>query len=131
MNIVDRANELRAQVESMAETLEDEDALKVIEFFPNWKANTIYNIGDRVRYEGVLYRCLSMHLSQIDWIPSDSVSLWARVLIPDPEVIPDWEQPSSTNPYMMGDKVRHIGKIWVSTIDYNVYEPPTMWSEVI
>lgn len=131
MNIVDRAKMLRGQVESLAETLEDEKALKVVELFPNWKANTLYNIGDRIRYEGVLYRCLSMHLSQTDWIPSDSVSLWARVLIPDPDVIPDWEQPESTNPYMKGDKVRHIGKVWESAIDYNVYEPPTMWNEVI
>lgn len=132
MTIVDRAKMLRGQVESMAETLEDDEALKVVELFPNWKINTIYNIGDRVRYEGVLYRCLSMHLSQSDWIPSDAISLWARVLIPDPEVIPDWEQPESTNPYMKGDKVKHLNRIWVSDIDNNVWEPSVYgWSEVI
>ena len=132
MTIVDRAKALRTQVESLAEALEDDKALKVVELFPNWKANTMYSIGDRVRYGGVLYRCLSTHLSQTDWIPSDAVSLWARVLIPDPEVIPDWEQPESTNPYMKGDKVKHLNRIWISDVDNNVWEPSVYgWSEVI
>ena len=33
------------------------------------------------------------------------------------------EQPDSTNPYSKGDKVTHNGKMWVSTIDNNVWEP--------
>ena len=129
--IIERARKLRLDIESMAKDLDDSKALKAVELFPNWKSGTAYEIGDRVRYEGILYKCLSPHTAQSDWIPKDSISLWARVLIPDPEVIPDWEQPESTNPYMKGDKVRHIGKVWVSDIDYNVFEPPTMWSEVI
>ena len=132
MNIVDRARQLRTQVETMADSLEDEEALKVVELFPKWKASTMYTIGDRVRYEGILYRCLSTHLSQTDWIPSDAVSLWAKVLIPDPEVIPEWEQPESTNPYMKGDKVKHLNRTWVSDIDNNIWEPSVYgWSEVI
>lgn len=122
---------LRGLIEKASASLEDEDALKGVELFPKWTENEAYAIGDRVRYEGILYKCLIAHTAQADWIPTDAVSLWARVLIPDPEVIPEWEQPESTNPYMKGDKVRHIGKVWVSGIDYNVYEPPTMWSEVI
>lgn len=132
MNIVDRAKTLRGQVESLAETLEDEDALKATELFPSWRGDTLYSIGERVRYNGTLYRCLTLHTSQAEWNPEDAVSLWAKVLIPDPEVIPEWEQPESTNPYMKGDKVKHLDKIWVSTIDYNVYEPSVYgWDEVI
>lgn len=132
MNIVDRARQLRTQVETMADSLEDEEALKVVELFPKWTENEAYAIGDRVRYEGILYKCLIAHTSQSDWIPSDAVSLWARVLIPDPEVIPEWEQPESTNPYMKGDKVKHLNRIWVSDIDNNVWEPSVYgWSEVI
>lgn len=131
MNVVDRAKELRTQVETMAETLEDEAALKVVELFPSWKDDTPYEVGDRVRYNNVLYRCLIAHTSQTGWNPIDAVSLWTKVLIPDPEVIPDWEQPDSTNPYMKGDKVRHLDKIWISTIDNNVWEPSVYgWDEV-
>lgn len=114
---------LRRLIEKASVSLDDEDALKGVELFPSWSADTAYAIGDRVRYDGVLYKCLIDHTSQSDWIPEDSISLWARVLIPDPEIIPDWVQPESTNPYMAGDKVRHNGSIWVSIIDFNVYEP--------
>lgn len=130
--MIERARQLRKRIESLAETLDDENALKSVELFPAWKEDTAYEMGDRVRYNNVLYKCLIAHTAQSDWIPRDSVSLWARVLIPDPEIIPDWEQPESTNPYMKGDKVRHVGKVWVSDIDYNVFEPGVAgWSEVV
>lgn len=130
--MIERARQLRKRVESLAETLDDENALKSVELFPAWKEDAAYEVDDRVRFSGILYKCLIAHTAQSDWNPQDSVSLWARVLIPDPEVIPDWEQPESTNPYMKGDKVRHIGKVWVSDIDYNVFEPGVAgWSEVI
>lgn len=127
-----KAMTLRALIEKSATSLDDEDALKGAELFPKWQSDFLYQTGERVRYDGVLYRCLITHTSQTDWIPSDAVSLWARVLIPDPEIIPEWVQPESTNPYMMGDKVRHLGKVWISTIDYNVYEPSVYgWDEVM
>ena len=132
MSIIDRARQLRTQVETMAETLDDTEALKVVELFPMWKGDCLYNVGDRVRYDGVLYRCLSLHTSQATWNPKDAVSLWSKVLIPDPEVIPEWEQPDSTNPYMKGDKVQHLNRTWISDIDNNVWEPGVYgWSEVI
>lgn len=131
MNVIERARQLRSNVESYAETLDDEKALAVKEFFPSWEEGTAYTADSRVRYNGVLYKCLIAHTSQSDWNPDVSVSLWARVLIPDPTVIPDWEQPGSTNPYMKGDKVRHNSKIWTSDIDYNVYEPGVYgWTEI-
>lgn len=127
-----KAMTLRALIEKSATSLDDEDALKGAELFPKWVTDKSYAIGDRVRHEGILYKCLIAHTSQSDWIPSDAVSLWARVLIPDPEVIPEWEQPDSTNPYMKGDKVKHLNRTWVSDIDDNVWEPSVYgWSEVI
>ena len=129
--IIERAKKLRYQIESMAEELDDEAALEVVELFPNWKENKAYIIGERVRYGDNLYKVLQDHTSHEAYAPDVTVSLYARVLIPDPSVIPEWEQPISTNPYMHGDKVRHNGKIWISTIDYNVYEPGIYgWEEV-
>ena len=126
------ALKLRELIIKASASLPDTDALDAVELFPHWSGNgTEYHIGDRVRYDGILYKCLIAHTAQSDWIPKDAVSLWARVLIPDPEVIPEWEQPDSTNPYMKGDKVRHNGKIWQSDIDNNVWEPSVYgWSEV-
>ena len=123
MKMIDRARQLRHTIEELSTTLDDENAVKNIELFPRWEYPHDYAVDDRVRYEDVLYKCLQSHSSQETWTPVDAVSLWAKVLIPDPSVIPEWEQPGSTNPYMRGDKVRHSGKIWVSIIDNNVWEP--------
>lgn len=106
-----------------AESLEDNDALTVPYLFKNWAPDIQYEINSRVQYQGILYKVLQSHTSQSDWTPDIASSLYARVLIPDPTIIPEWEQPSSTNPYMLGDKVRHNGFIWVSIIDNNVWEP--------
>ena len=112
--------------------LDDDTALVVKDIYPDWRENTPYTMGYRVLDDGVLYKCLQNHTSQASWRPADAVSLWARVLIPDPEVIPDWVQPDSTNPYMIGDKVKHSGKTWESDVDNNVWEPGVYgWSEVV
>ena len=78
-----------------------------------------------------MYRCLQAHTAQADWTPDAVPSLWAKVLIPDPDVIPELEQPDSTYPYMIGDRVTHNGVTWESTIDNNVWEPGVYgWTEV-
>lgn len=101
------------------------------EIFEAWSTGDDYATGDKCRYNDIVYTCLQPHTSQIGWEPNVAVSLWAKVLNPDPSVIPEWEQPSSTNPYMKGDKVSHNGKTWESSIDNNVWEPGVYgWVEV-
>jgi hypothetical protein len=90
-----------------------------------------YTVGNRVLFNEVLYKVLIAHTSQEAWTPADAPSLFAKVLIPDDNVIPEWEQPDSTNGYMTGDKVMYNGKIYVSTIDNNVWTPDAYgWDEV-
>jgi hypothetical protein len=79
--------------------------------------------GKKIQYGGVVWKVLQDHTSQEGWEPGAAPSLFAEVLIPDPDVIPEWKQPDSTNPYMSGDKVTHNGSTWVSNIDNNVWEP--------
>lgn len=136
--ITDRAYFLRAKIEQMSEDtiVDDTESLDYIELFPSWNGQGVkYAVGYRVRYNGDLYRVLQEHMSQEGWNPIDAPSLFAKVLIPEPGVIPEWEQPSSTNPYMKGDKVTHNGKTWESLVDNNVWEPgvagtETLWVEV-
>ena len=131
MDIIERARELRSEIEQLADVLDDSTALDYAELFPSWKEDTAYEVGARVRYAGILYKCLQAHTSQSTWTPTDAPSLWARVLIPDPETIPEWIQPDSTNPYMKGDKVTHNSKTWESNVDNNVWEPGVYgWDEV-
>lgn len=109
----------------------DEMSLQVPNLYPTWRAGEVYNVGDRILYEDTLYRVLQAHTSQDTWTPVDAPSLFAKVLIPDDNVIPDWVQPDSTNTYKSGDKVTHKGKTWISTIDNNSWEPGVYgWSEI-
>ena len=109
----------------------DEMSLQVPNVYPTWRAEANYAIGDRVLYENVLYKVLQPHVSQEAWTPIAAPSLFAKVLIPDENAIPVWEQPNSTNPYMTGDKVTHNGKTWTSTVDNNVWEPGIYgWNEI-
>ena len=111
-------------------SVDDNTALRMLEFYPAWAADTAYPAGHKVQRGGKLWRCLQAHTSQDVWEPENAPSLWAKVLIPDPDVIPEWEQPDSTNPYMTGDKVAHNGKTWVSSVDNNVWEPGVYgWTE--
>jgi len=133
MTLLELAYKLRPYIEKAALSLSDEDALEAVNLFPNWASGVAYAIDARVNYEGTLYRCLQAHTSQETWTPTAAPSLWAKVLIPDPDVIPEWEQPDSANPYMMGDKVMFEGKVYESTINNNVWSPsayPASWREV-
>lgn len=136
MSLIDRARALRPIIERLAAILEDEQALEAVELFPAWKAEVAYAIDDRVRYDGVLYKVLQAHTSQTDWTPDTAVSLYAKVLVPDPQVIPVWEQPSAGNAYMTGDKVYFPtaeDDIYESTIDNNVWSPvayPAGWNKL-
>ena len=124
-------NELVRFLKAAIVTADDEAALTGKDLYPLWNETAIYKKDQRVRFNNVLYKCLQNHTAQAPWTPTDAPSLWAKVLIPDPEVIPVWEQPESTNPYMKGDKVKHKGKTWSSTIDNNVWEPGVYgWAEV-
>lgn len=135
MTLVEKARELRKILEKAmtdAQSLTDAEAITATCLHPKWNGDSVqYKAEQRVQDDGILYTVLLDHTSQPDWKPADAPSLFAKVLIPDPTVIPEWEQPESTNPYSKGDKVAHNGKTWVSDIDGNVWEPGVYgWTEV-
>ena len=131
MNYIENARKLRPIIEKAMQSVDGQDALDAVELYPAWAAGIAYPVGMKVRYGDVLYRCLTAHTSQADWMPDVSPSLWAKVLVEEGEILP-WEQPESTNPYSKGDKVTHEGKVWVSEIDGNIWEPGVYgWTEVV
>lgn len=124
MTLLELARKLRPYIEKAATSLSDEDALEAVNLFPTWSGESHeYFKDDRILYDGILYKCLQSHISQANWMPTSSPSLWAKVLIPDANVIPEWEQPDSTNPYMKGDKVMFEGQVYESNVDNNVWAP--------
>ena len=117
------AEAIVAALAKLREAATDEQALTVPVLYPSWHSGVDYAVGTRVRYNGTLYRVLQAHSSQESWTPEAAPSLFAQVLIPDPDTVPDWVQPDSTNAYSKGDRVRHNGKTWTSDIDGNIWEP--------
>lgn len=133
MTLTDLARKVRLIIEQAAQQLPDETALEAVTLFPSWQEGKTYTAGQRVKHNGTLYSVLQNHTSQADWQPDVAVSLFAKVLIPDPDVIPEWEQPGSTNPYMRGDKVAYNGRVYESLIDNNVWSPsdyPAGWKDL-
>ena len=124
--------QLRKAILQGSESLPDDVASTVPDLFDEWYVDTSYKVDDRRRYLGVLYKCLMAHTSQSSWTPDVSPSLWVRT--DDPHIeFPDWIQPQgSADAYKTGDKVTHNNKHWISTVDYNVWEPGIYgWNEVI
>ena len=90
MTLLELAQKLRPYIEKAALSLSDEDALEAINLFPSWVSAKSYVKDERVIYEGTLYKCLQAHTSQDGWTPTAAPSLWAKVLIPDENTIPQW-----------------------------------------
>ena len=123
------ARKMRAEIEERAKELPDSTAFEVPYMFPAWKIKD-YQTGDRVQYNGLLYKCLQSHTAQADWTPDIAVSLWVRVDDPSIEW-PDWVQPvGAQDAYPQGAKVSHNDKHWISDVDNNVWEPGVYgWTE--
>ncbi len=108
--------------------LDDDEAENVTMLFEDWQSGVAYAVGDRRKYDGLLYRCVQAHTSQIGWEPPAVPALWTRT---STEEWPEWVQPTGAqDAYAMGDKVSHNGAHWVSDVDGNVWEPGVYgWSE--
>lgn len=129
----EKALALRALIEKGAASLPDTDALNGVELFPVWLADTSYELGVRVRYDGKLYKCVQAHTSQANWEPDKTPALWTEVA--KPGEIPVWKQPiGAQDAYQTGDKVWYPERdttVYVSTVDNNVWEPGVYgWEEV-
>lgn len=126
------AKALRAKIESLANTMTDEEAVDTPELFPMWDPSAHYIDGDRVCYEGKLYKVIQGHDAQETWTPVDAPSLFAEILAgQEGTEIGEWVQPDSTNPYMAGDRVMYNGVMYESTIDNNVWAPDAYGWKVV
>lgn len=115
-----KAKTLRNLIEQLSITLDDETALTGVELFPPWKL-IAYSVGDRVQYNGTLYKCVQAHTAQSDWTPDATPALWVVVTV---EEWPEWVQPAgSHDAYAKDAKVTHNRERWISDVDSNVWEP--------
>ena len=130
MSYTERARALRPYIEKSSVSLTDEDALQAVELFPQWVIGRAYAVDERLQYNGVLYRVVQAHTSQVDWTPDKTPALFVVVSLDE---WPEFVQPTGAHDaYKKGDKVTFNGKHYISLIDANVYSPeayPAGWQE--
>lgn len=60
-------------------TVDDSMALRMLGFYPEWAAGTVYAVGYKVKRNGKLWRVLQAHTSQTGWEPENVASLWEQI----------------------------------------------------
>lgn len=127
---------MKLAVKQARQVQDDAEALSLQILYKQWnkQVGKELQVGEYINHNDVLYKVLQQHTVQENWAPDVSPSLFAKVLVdPTGDTVLDWEQPDSTNGYMIGDKVKFEGDIYVSTIDNNIWSPkdyPAGWELV-
>lgn len=66
-----------AQINTL--TVDDNTALRMVSFYPEWAIDVSYAIGFKVKRNGKLYRVIQEHTSLAGWEPENAVSLWEEI----------------------------------------------------
>lgn len=65
------------QINSLA--VDDNTALRMREFYPDWAAGQDYPAGFKAQRGGALYKVLQAHTSQDGWEPENAPALWTEI----------------------------------------------------
>ena len=57
----------------------EEMALKYVALYPNWKIGKELSVGERIEYEGKLYKVVQAHTTQESWKPNLTPSLFEPI----------------------------------------------------
>ena len=60
-------------------TVDDNTALRMVAFYPEWAENTEYTAEYKVQRNGKLWRCIQAHTSQTGWEPENAAALWTEI----------------------------------------------------
>ena len=113
-------------------TLDDVTISEHPSMFPSWTENWTGKAGTILMDEGNLYRSIHDVGVGQNTKPSTTPSMWTPISDPTQE-FPEWVQPiGAHDAYSIGDKVTHLDKHWISTVNGNVWEPGVYgWEEVV
>ena len=59
--------------------VDDQTALRMMDYYPEWAAGTAVGIGYKRRRGGYLWKALQAHTTQVGWEPENAASLWTRI----------------------------------------------------
>ena len=57
----------------------EEMALNYVALYPNWKIGKALSVGERIEYEGKLYKVVQTHTTQESWTPDLTPSLFEPI----------------------------------------------------
>lgn len=60
-------------------SVDDNTALRMTEFYPEWESGQEYSTGFKVQHGGKLWRVVQAHTSQAGWEPENAASLWTEI----------------------------------------------------
>ena len=101
---------IKQQINTLS--VDDNTALRMVEFYPEWAENIAYTVGYKVQRGGKLWRCKQAHTAITTWEPENAASLW--------EVINETHSGTEDDPIPYdGNMALEAGKYY--TQDYVVY----------
>lgn len=131
MSRIDKAKELREQILAnrvatqklvKVEDLSEEELADLISLYDEWKVGLDVKAGDKLSYNGVLYKVIQEHTTQENWRPPDVAALFVKIQ-PAGVLREIKETMLATEAFAKGEKGTWKGKIYESLIDNNVWNP--------
>ncbi len=61
------------------QTADDNTALRMRSYYPEWAAGVDYPVGHKVQRNGKLWRVVQAHTAQVGWEPEVAASLWEQI----------------------------------------------------
>jgi hypothetical protein len=104
--------------------LPEEEAVEYRSMYKPFKIGIVLETNEKIYNPSndTLYKVLVGHTTALEWLPENTPTLF--VVIHPPGVIPDWVQPTGAHDaYQIGNKVKHNGSTWESTVNANTWEP--------
>lgn len=139
MDKLQLAEQFRRAVQLFIRCLTDDEAMEVATVYPKYevgkqyKKDDIFSYGENGVGDPQLYRVVTDHVSQEDWIPSENRALYTPIGLTD-EGYPIWSRPTGYHDaYNTGDIVEFEGVLYKSLVDSNTFSPveyPQGWEVV-
>ena len=131
---VEQAQAKKASIDTAGAMLTDEQAIEVIDLYDEWAVNKQVYAGNRVQFEGKLYKVLQDHTTQADWTPDVTPALYVEVA-PEGQYREIKENMLSTEAFAKGEIGwwKEKDNLYESLFDGNVYTPdsyPNGWQKV-
>lgn len=76
---IERAKQMRPYIVKAAQSLDDTDAIQAVYLYDEWKPDTTYEAGYKLRRNGKVWRVRQEHTSQTGWEPENAPALYEEI----------------------------------------------------